>query len=71
MLTEGTQEFRDISEFSPVDEEEHIGEGVVVARCDDDERAVAGAEKHGGSLNAWVNLGMAADDYWAARTEAG
>ena len=71
VLDEGTEEFRDLSEFSPVDEDEYIGEGVVVARVVDAVDAVSAAENYGGSRTAWVNFGVAADDYWAARTHRG
>lgn len=64
---EGTDGFADISEFSPVDEEEEVGEGTALANFDDPDRAVLAAEEHGGSLDGWVNQAMAADDYWRAR----
>ena len=71
VLDEGTEDFRDISEFSPVDDDEYIGEGVVVARVDDAMDAVASAGNHGGSQTSWVNFGMAADDYWTAKIQRG
>jgi hypothetical protein len=47
---EGTDEFRDISEFSPVDDDEYIGEGAEVSAHQTCEDAVAEAERHGGAV---------------------
>jgi hypothetical protein len=68
---EGSEEFRDISAFSPIDDDaDEFGEGVEVAGHDEPEAAVAEADRHGGAIDRWVNEGMAADDYWRARTSA-
>jgi hypothetical protein len=64
---EGREEFEDISEFSPVADEEDIGEGAIVAELDTAEDAVGEALTHGGAVEAWVNSGMAADDYWSVK----
>lgn len=64
---EGTDGFADISEFSPVDEEEYVGEGAVVATFADAEQAVLAADEHGGTQEGWVIQGMVAKDYAAAK----
>lgn len=66
---EGTDGFADISEFSPVDEEQYVGEGAVVATFADPEQAVLAADEQGGTPDGWVNQGMAANDYVAAKRE--
>ncbi len=68
---EGTEEFRDISEFAPVDEDEYVGEGVTVERADDAQTLLRLAEQHGGASGRWVNQAMAADDYWTAKSAEG
>jgi hypothetical protein len=65
---EGTDEYCDISEFSPVDADEDVGEGAVVAEFDEPHGAVSAAEGYGGASSAWVNFGMAANDYRLAKT---
>lgn len=67
---EGTNTFRDISEFSPVDEDEHVGEGVTVAMFAEPGEAVVSAASYGGADDRWVNSGMAAAMYWAAKHRA-
>ena len=64
---EGTDGFADISEFAPVDEEEYVGEGALVATFADAQHAVLAADEHGGTPDGWVNQGMAATDYAAAK----
>lgn len=66
---QGSEDFRDITEFAPVDEDEHIGEGVTVAESEDPVDAIEAANDHGGSSESWVNFGVAATDYWAVRQE--
>lgn len=50
-----------------MNDDEDIGEGVVVATFDEPDRAVGAADEHGASPDGWVNQGMAADDYCAAK----
>lgn len=64
---EGTDNFRDLSEFSPVDDDEFRGEGVVVHVADDPDDAVRAAGAHDGGADRWVNHGTAADDYRRAK----
>jgi len=71
VLDEGTEQFQDLSEFSPVDDEEYVGEGILMAQVSDPAEAVSAAMNHGGSPEAWVNFGMASDSYWTAKTQRG
>ena len=64
---QGSEYLVDITEFAPVDEDEHFGEGVVVADFGDPDAAVAAAGEHGGTRDGWVNFGVAASVYWAAK----
>jgi hypothetical protein len=67
---EGTDDFADISEFSPVDDEEYVGGGRVLLQVDDALAAVVGASSVRGDANVWVNQGMAAELYVSAREQA-
>lgn len=65
---DGTDDFADISEFRPVDEDEELGEGRTVAVFATAEEAVDAAEGGcGGSPDRWVNQALAADDYLSAK----
>ncbi len=64
---DGTEVFQDISEFTPIDEEEYVGEGVTVGSFGEPGEAVEAAASHGGVADRWVNQGMAAADYWRAK----
>src|SRR5687768_10446426 len=44
---EGSPEFLDVTEFSPVDDEEYIGEGVEIGSHADPEAALDAARAHG------------------------
>jgi hypothetical protein len=69
VVDEGSDDFRDISEFSPLDPEEYVGEGAEVASTETAESALDVARAHGGSADRWVNAGLAADEYWRAKSE--
>lgn len=64
---DGTDDFADISEFRPVDDDEALGEGRRVAIFATAEEAVRAATTCGGTEDRWVNQRMAASDYLAAR----
>jgi hypothetical protein len=53
---EGSDDFRDISEFAPVDEYEYVGGGVTVATFDDATDTVGSAARHGGAADRWIQL---------------
>jgi len=60
---DGSPDFRDLSEFEPVDIEEDVGEGREVAREPEPERALLAASSHGAAPERWVNEGVVADEY--------
>jgi hypothetical protein len=64
---DGDPDFRDISAFTPVDEDEYAGEGVVIGNYSEPGQAVESASGRGGAADRWVNAGMAIDDYWRAK----
>jgi hypothetical protein len=64
---EGEPEFRDVSEFAPVDDEEYAGEGIEVARHLEPERALDAARVHGATAERWVNQGVVAVEYAEVR----
>jgi hypothetical protein len=64
---DGTDDFADISEFRPINEDEELGEGIRVGVFDTAEEAVQAATAAGGAQDRWVNQAMAASDYLAAK----
>jgi hypothetical protein len=66
---DGGEDFADISEFGPVDEDEYVGVGRDVATEDDPEQVVRLASAYGGSPDAWDNHGMASSRYLAAKAD--
>ena len=60
---EGDPSFRDVSEFSPVRDDEHAGEGVEIARLPEPAAALTAATARGAAGERWVNSGMIADEY--------
>ena len=64
---DGADDFADVGEFRPVDEDDDVGEGRTVAVFATPEEAVHAAQGCGGSPDRWVNQAMAADDYLAAK----
>lgn len=56
---DGSPDFRDLSEFEPVD----LDEGTQVAREPEPERALLAASSHGAVPDRWVNEGVVADQY--------
>jgi len=64
---DGRPDFRDVTEFTPVDEWEGVGEGVEVARCAEPAAALQAATRHGASSDAWVNFSVIGDEYAHAR----
>ena len=63
----GHAEFRDVAEFPPLDQDEHVGEGIEVARCDTFAESIEAAKGVGCQADRWVNSGMVGDDYADAR----
>jgi hypothetical protein len=65
---EGSSSFFDVHEFSPVDDDEYLGEGRVVEHCVDIEAALKAAEKLGAPPDRWVNEGVIDAEYWTRPT---
>jgi hypothetical protein len=53
----------DVSEFPPLDEEEHVGEGVELGSCSEPEAAMDLARAHAATDEKWVNAGVIGDEY--------
>lgn len=60
---EGTNDFLDVTAFSPVDEDEEFGEGRLLGRYPDAATVLAAAEAAGGRSDRWVNAGVVQDEY--------
>ncbi len=63
----GTDDFMDVSEFPPVDEDEYTGEGQVVATADSPEDALAECVALGAAPGRWGNEGLVDAEYAEAR----
>ncbi|HVM13863.1 MAG TPA: hypothetical protein VM287_06000 [Egibacteraceae bacterium] len=60
----GDAGFADVSEFPPVNEDEYVGEGRVVATVGDAAAALASAEEClGAHSGRWVNASLVGDEY--------
>ena len=64
---DGDEDFVDVAEFSPVDDDEGIGEGADLAQENDPEAALEAATAHGASPDRWVNAFVVGDEYADAR----
>lgn len=64
---EGTDDFWDVTEFSPVDEDEPHGEGVELGRFASEEEFLAAAASDRGAADRWLNAGMVQDLYGERR----
>ena len=53
----------DVYEFTLVDAEEYLGEGVDVARHADAEGALEAGSNHGALSDRWVNFAMVAHEH--------
>lgn len=70
MIPAGGDGFLDVYEFPPVDEDEYIGEGIVLGTFPKAPAALAAAHQNGARMTRWVNGGMVQDEYadlWSAR----
>jgi hypothetical protein len=64
---EGTNDFFDVYEFTPVDEEEYAGEGTVIGQFRDPTEALDAASDKGARGDRWVNCGVVQDEYADSR----
>lgn len=60
---EGTDGFWDVTEFSPVDEDEPHGEGAEFGSLASEEEFLAAAAAAGAAADRWLNAGMVQDLY--------
>jgi hypothetical protein len=63
----GSPDFRDVTEFPPMDEDEYPGEGREVRTFDDAEQALRAAAAFGAVAERWVNEGLIDGEYSTAR----
>lgn len=63
VLDVGSDDFKDVYEFPPVDAEEEHGEGIVLATFPNGAEALAACTEHGARLDRWVTDGMIQDEY--------
>lgn len=59
----GTDELLDVSEFPPLDPEEYVGEGRLVAVADDPTSVLQAAAQFGAADGRWVNQGLVEAEY--------
>lgn len=64
---EGSDEFVDVYEFTPIDEAEDMGEGRVIETYADVRSALDAAIAHGAKSGQWVNAGVIQGEYRDAR----
>lgn len=64
---EGTDDYLDVTEFSPVDEDEPHGEGVELGTLTSEEEFLAAAAAAGAVADRWLNAGMVQDLYGERR----
>lgn len=69
VFDEGTEDFMDVAEFSPVDDEEYVGEGKQVAQAPSAEGLLEAARQVGARDGRWVNQGVIDDEYRDSRSE--
>jgi hypothetical protein len=63
VLDEGDDDFLDVYEFRPADEDADIGEGIMIGTFPDALTAFEAASQNGARLTRWVNNGVVQDEY--------
>lgn len=66
----GSDEFLDVTEFPPLDENEYLGEGRVLSTHSDPDALLRDAAERGASPDRWVNGGVVQDEYRESRTDS-
>ena len=59
----GSDDFLDVYEFPPVDEDEYSEEGIALGTFAEAPAAFAAAHQNGAQMTRWVNSGMVQDEY--------
>jgi hypothetical protein len=67
VFDEGSQQFWDVEEFIPVDEDEHLGEGRSLGAFNTPEEVLHAAQPYGAVTTCWVNQGMIDHEYGELR----
>jgi hypothetical protein len=65
----GTEEFVDVTEFPPIDDDEYAGEGRSLTTADEAGVLLEAAVRHGADPERWMNFGMVQEEY-SERREA-
>jgi hypothetical protein len=60
---EGSEQFWDVAEFSPVDPDEYLGEGRHLGTFSTPEDVLHAAQAYGAVTTRWVNQGVIDDEY--------
>lgn len=63
VLDDGDDDFLDVYEFRPVDEDDDLGEGTVLGTFSDVPSAFEAAAQNGARATDWVNAGLIQDEY--------
>lgn len=63
VFDEGSEQFWDVAEFSPVDQDEYIGEGRRLGTVSTPEEILHAAQAFGAATTRWVNEGVIDDEY--------
>lgn len=63
VLDDGSDDFLDVYEFRPANEDEHVGEGVLLGTFPDVRAAIDAATRAGARGTRWVNGGVVQDEY--------
>jgi hypothetical protein len=63
VFDEASQQFLDVAEFSPVNEDEDIGEGRDLGTFSTPEEVLHAAQAYGAVTTQWVNEGVIDDEY--------
>jgi hypothetical protein len=67
VFDEGSEQFWDVEEFTPVDEDEHLGEGRSLGVFNTPEEVLHAAQAYGAVTTRWVNQGVIDDEYGELR----
>lgn len=62
-LDDGSENFLDVYEFRSVDEDDYLGEGVLVGEYPDEAPLLQAAVEIGARMDRWVNEGVIQDEY--------
>lgn len=60
---DGSANFLDVYEFKSVDEDDYLGEGVLVGEYPDEASLLQAAVEVGAQMDRWVNEGVIQDEY--------